>query len=91
MTINRYKIFWMIITAVAAFFTLVIVGRNVTHTIKTRAKIRQLQREYDEYNAQIQRDSLMLRQLEEDWFLERYARENYHMQRRNEHVFLIED
>ena len=43
------------------------------------------------YRERIARDSALIEQLQYDDYLEEYARENYHMQRRNEHVYIIEE
>ena len=50
-----------------------------------------LTRESEYYRAEIERDSLLLERLRYDDYLEEYAREHYRMQRRDEHVYIMED
>ena len=39
----------------------------------------------------IAQDSALVEQLRYDDYLEEYARENYHMLRRDEHVYIVEE
>lgn len=48
-------------------------------------------RERAYYSEKIEQDSALLERLRYDDFLEEYARENYHMQRRGEHVYIIKE
>ena len=43
------------------------------------------------YRARIEQDSTLLERLRYDDYLEEYARENYHMQRSDEHVYIIKE
>ena len=43
------------------------------------------------YSEKIAQDSTLLERLKYDDYLEEYARENYHMQGRNEHVYIIRE
>ena len=56
-----------------------------------KTQINSLMREEIYYRERIARDSALIEQLQYDDYLEEYARENYHMQRRNEHVYIIEE
>ena len=42
------------------------------------------------YKAEIRRDSMIIENLKNDELLERYAREKYLMQGKNEQVFIVE-
>ena len=90
-TINKSrKHFWRIITWSAILLGAILIGRPLFSLIKTRREIRQLNREKAIYEASIRRDSMLIENLKNDEFLERYAREKYFMQGKNEQVFIVE-
>ena len=82
---------WIAVTAVIVVFTLFVVARNALHAVKIKGQINRLTREELLYREQIGRDSRLLEQLRYDDYLEEYAREHYHMQRRDEHVYIVEE
>ena len=82
---------WRIILASAIILGIILIGRPLISLIRTRIEIRQLNREKAIYEASIRRDSLLIENLKNDEFLERYAREKYFMQGKNEQVFIVED
>ena len=83
--------FWIVTTAIILVFTVLLVGRNLLHTVRIRRQIAVLEREKALYEERIARDSALLERLRYDDYLEEYARENYHMQRRGEHVYIIKE
>lgn len=91
MNIRLGRRFWIAVTAVIVVVTLFVVGRNALHAVKIKTQINSLMREEIYYRELIARDSALIEQLQYDDYLEEYARENYHMQRRNEHVYIIEE
>lgn len=91
MKIQLGRKFWIAATAVIVVFTLFVVGRNLLHAVKIKRQINALVREQDTYRTRIVRDSTLLERLRYDDWLEAYAREHYHMQRRDEHVYIIEE
>ncbi len=82
---------WRIILAAAIILGIILIGRPFISLIRTRIEIRQLNREKAIYEASILRDSLLIENLKNDEFLERYAREKYFMQGKGEQVFIVED
>ena len=64
-------------------------GSSLIHTLKLRRQIRVLEREKALYEEKIARDSALIEQLKQDDFLEQYAREHFHMQRKGEKVYII--
>ena len=76
--------FWIAATAVIVVVTLFVVGRNSLHAVKIKRQINAMTREKEYYRTKIE-------QLQYDDYLEEYARENYHMQRRGEHVYIIKE
>ncbi len=79
------------ITVVVILFTLFLIGRTTLSIIRTYAAIHRLEVERDGYLQSIAEDSTLIEQLRYDEYLEKYAREHYHMQRRNEHVYIIDE
>ena len=90
-TINKSrKHFWRIVTWSAILLGAILIGRPLFSLIKTRREIRQLNREKAIYEASIRRDSMLIENLKNDEFLERYAREKYFMQGKDEQIFIVE-
>ena len=87
MKIQFGRRFWIVATAVIVVFTVFVVGRNALHAVKIKRQINALNREREK----IAQDSTLLERLKYDDYLEEYARENYHMQGRNEHVYIIRE
>ncbi len=91
MKIQFGRKFWIVATAAIVVFTVFMVGRNALHAVKIKRQINVLTRERAYYSEKIEQDSALLERLRYDDFLEEYARENYHMQRRDEHVYIIKE
>ena len=91
MKIQFGRKFWIVATAAIVVFTVFMVGRNALHAVKIKRRINVLTRERAYYSEKIEQDSALLERLRYDDFLEEYARENYHMQRRDEHVYIIRE
>lgn len=91
MKIQFGRRFWIVATAVIVVFTVFVVGRNALHAVKIKRQINALNREREFYRARIEQDSTLLERLRYDDYLEEYARENYHMQRSDEHVYIIKE
>ena len=91
MKIQFGRRFWIAATAAIVVFTVFMVGRNALHAVKIKRQINALNREKARHEQKIARDSALLEQLRYDDYLEEYAREHYHMQRRDERVYLIEE
>ncbi len=84
------KMLWIALTAVVVGFTAYVVLRNLIHIGKQAGELRRLRREAALYREQIEQDSTLIEHLRYDDYLEEYARERFHMQRRNERVYRIE-
>ncbi|WP_418992134.1 FtsB family cell division protein [Alistipes sp.] len=91
MKIQIGRKFWIVLTAIIVLFTVFVVGRNLLHAVKIKRRINVMRREEALYRDRIARDSTLLERLRYDDYLEAYARENYHMQRRDEHVYILEE
>lgn len=90
MKIQLGKRFWVTLTTAIILFTLFFIGRNLVTVIKVSHRIRLLKREKARYEERIAEDSTLLENLKYDEYLEQYAREHFHMQRRNEDVYIIQ-
>lgn len=84
------KYAWRIIVVSVILLGIVLIGRPLFSFIRTSIEIRELSREKAQYEESIRRDSLLIENLKNDEFLERYAREKYFMQAKGEQVFIVE-
>lgn len=91
MNIQLGRKFWIVATAFIVVFTVFVVGRNALHAVRIKRQINALNREKGFYRERIEQDSTLLERLRYDDGLEEYAREKYRMQRRDEHVYIIEE
>ena len=82
---------WIAATAGSVVVSLFVVGRNSLHAVKIKRQINAMTREKEYYRTKIEQDSTLLERLQYDDYLEEYARENYRMQRRNEHVYIMKE
>ncbi len=82
---------WRITLIAAVVLGFILIGRPLISLIRTSLEIRELNKEKAIYEASILRDSLLIENLKNDEFLERYAREKYFMQGKGEQVFIVED
>lgn len=83
-------LFWRILTIVVSVLTLFIIGRSVISIIRSQHHINILEREQREYLNRIAEDSIMLNNLKDDQYLEKFARERYNMQRKGERIYIME-
>lgn len=83
-------LFWRVLTFVVSILTLFIIGGSVISIIKSQRHINRLNREKNIYLERISADSTLVEQLKDDEYLEKYARERYNMQRKDERVYIIE-
>lgn len=91
MKLELGKKFWIVTTAAIVIVTLFVVGRNLLHAVKIKRQINLLEREGVYYQEKITHDSTLIDRLRYDDYLEEYARENYHMVRPGEHIYIIEE
>ena len=91
MKIQVGRRFWIVLTAIIVVFSVFVIGRNALHAVKIKRQISLLERQFDYYVEKIAQDSTLLERLRYDDYLEEYAREHYHMQRRDEHVYILEN
>ena len=74
-----------------AYFGLAWYKNGTLNPVTDTDSINAMLREELFYRERIAQDSALVEQLRHDDYLEEYARENYHMQRRDEHVYIVEE
>ncbi len=72
-------------------YTAVQTVRNLVTVIKVEHRISRLKEQQELFRQRIEQDSTMLERLKYDEYLEQYAREKFHMQRSDEHVYIMEE
>ena len=85
------KYLWLGLTAVIFIYTAVVIVRNLVVIVRVNSRISHLEEQYDLYRSRVDQDSTLLEQLKYDEYLEQFAREKFHMQRADEHIYIIED
>ncbi len=82
---------WSMVLLAVMLFMIYMIGRNAIHAIQIGRELMVLNREAAIYQESITRDSTLIERLKIDSELERYARENFYMKRRDEELFIIKD
>lgn len=86
--IIRY--FWVTLTVAIALYTVFVSVRTVGDMSRTNALRAELEAEVAALEAEIARDSTFVEQIQHSpEFLETFAREQYHMQRPGETVYIL--
>jgi cell division protein FtsB len=68
-----------------------VIVRNLVVIVRVNSRISNLEEQYDLYRSRVDQDSTLLEQLKYDEYLEQFAREKFHMQRADEHIYIVED
>ena len=85
------KYLWLGLAAVIFIYTAVVIVRNLVVIVRVNSRISNLEEQYDLYRSRVDQDSTLLEQLKYDEYLEQFAREKFHMQRADEHIYIVED
>ena len=89
--INKIKEYTLYITiAVLAILGIILIGHPASSIVSSLIEMRDLRKRKALYEDSIRRDSLLIENLKNDEFLERYAREKYFMKEQNEDLFIVE-
>ena len=84
--------FWIAVTVVIAICTLYVSIFTIRDTVRMNRQIAVLDKDIARYEAKIESDSIFIESISKDpSFMEKYARERYHMQRPGETVFILEE
>ena len=83
---NKYVVAIILVLAWLLFFD----SNNFIQQVRFSRELKKLEREREYYLREIEKDSIMKRELEENpEALERFAREQYYMKKENEDIFII--
>jgi hypothetical protein len=89
--INTIKEYTLYITfAVLAILGVILIGHPASSIVSSLIEMSHLKTRKAIYEESIRRDSLLIENLKNDEFLERYAREKFYMQGKNEDLFIVE-
>ncbi len=89
--INKIKEYTLYITiAVLAILGIILIGHPASSIVSSLVEMNDLRKRKALYEDSIRRDSLLIENLKNDEFLERYAREKYFMKGQNEDLFIVE-
>ena len=86
---NVLSLFWIILTGGIAIFTIYTAIHTVGDMIHTNKKSGDLDVRIAKYEAKLASDSIFIENMKNKEFLERYAREHFHMQREGEMVYIV--
>ena len=85
------KIPWIALSVAIAIFTIIVSVRTIDDIIETKRRHADVEAKVQELQAKITRDSTFIEDLQHSpEFLEKFAREQFLLQRRGEDVFVIE-
>lgn len=84
--------YWYWIAVSLLFVGLILFGSDPTifGFVRTKQSVKRLSREIERYELQIKDDSTFVKSIEDDQFLEKYAREKHLMHAADEQLFIIE-
>lgn len=86
------KYFWVTLTVLIALCTLYVSTATISDMVRTNARHSDVDRKIERLEAKIARDSAFVEQITTSpEFMERFAREHYHMQREGETVYILDE
>ncbi|RXP56171.1 septum formation initiator family protein [Lutibacter sp. HS1-25] len=83
---NKYVIIIAVFIVWMVFFD----ENSLINHLEFDKEINKLESEKEYYKSEIYKDSLLIQQLQNKKELEKFAREEYHMKKENEEIYLIE-
>ncbi len=86
--LNKYLITLISFGVIITFFD----NHNLIHRWETQLKIHELEQEHSYYKTEIETNKQQIEKLRENKdYLEKFAREKYHMKSDNEDIFIIKE
>jgi cell division protein FtsB len=86
--LNKYLITLIVFGIIITFFD----NHNLIQRRETQHKIKELEQEYEYYKTEIKNNKEQIHKLRNDKeYLERFAREKYHMKSDDEEIFVIKE
>lgn len=86
---NVLSLFWIILTGGISILTAYNSVDTIGDMIHTNKKSNELDVRIAKYEAKLASDSTFIENMKNKEFLERYAREHFHMQREGEMVYIV--
>lgn len=80
----------IVITVIFLLIITVFGDSRIGESMAIRHRIRAMRREQMMYRERSKADSTFLENLKQDWFLEKYARENFYMKAPDEEIYLLD-
>lgn len=87
---NKMSKLMLIIFVIFLVWIIFIDTNSIINRQKLNSEIKELKKETDYYQSEIDKDKKMIKDLNNKDSLEKYAREKYKMKKENEEIFLIE-
>lgn len=88
---KHINIFWVALTVVIAICTVVVSIRTLGDMLRTHRDRRVVEKKIRVLEQKIESDSIFIHDITTSpEFMERYARETYHMQRKGETIYILE-
>lgn len=86
--LNKYLLVFLGFAIYVTFFD----QHNLIQRWETHSKIGQMEKEYKYYQDEIKNDKMKMQRLQkDDKYLEKFAREHYHMKSKDEEIFIIKE
>lgn len=84
--------FWMTLTIVIAICTVIVSISTIVGMIRTRSHRKEVERKITVLEDKLEADSVFIERITTSpEFMEEYARETFHMQRKGETVYILEN
>jgi heme/copper-type cytochrome/quinol oxidase subunit 2 len=84
--------FWMTLTIVIAICTVIVSISTIVGMIRTRSHRKEVERKITVLEHKLEADSVFIERITTSpEFMEEYARETFHMQRKGETVYILEN
>lgn len=84
--------FWMTLTIVIAICTFIVSISTIVGMIRTRSHRKEVERKITVLEHKLEADSVFIERITTSpEFMEEYARETFHMQRKGETVYILEN
>lgn len=82
---------WIVITVIFLLIITVLDKNTVIEAVSIKRRINEMRREQRYYHEKAKEDSTFLQNMRQDWFIEKYARENFYMKNAGEEIYVVEE
>lgn len=81
---------WIVITVIFLLIITVFDKNTIIEAVAIKRRINEMKREQRYYSDKTKEDSIFLENLKQDWFIEKFARENFYMKNKGEEIYVVE-